>query len=201
MSPSPNGPEQTVSSRLSPLACLLSPSVCASVPLCVRLCTTVRVCVHVIEPTDMQVVAVVIDTWAAPSEANSSSSSSDALRLRALLMYLLHAACKCRGNDAWRLSVSPGNMQHSDWFAHTALIKFAWPKPIGRAPLKGSFQCACTRAREREREHQGFAQQIVGALWQASSVKLQLFHCPLFDYFAPVVWLAPCLCMCACVCL
>lgn len=149
----------------------------------------------------MQVVAVVIDTWAAPSEANSSSSSSDALRLRALLLYLLHAACKCRGNDAWRLSVSPGNMQHCDWLAHTALIKFAWPKPIGRAPLKGSFQCACTRARERKREHQGFAQQIVGALWQASSVKLQLFHCPLCDYFAPVVWLAACLCMCACVCL
>lgn len=168
-------------SKQSPLSSCLSPisvsvCVCASVPLCVRLCTTVRacVCVHVIEPTDMQVVAVVIDTWAAPSEANSSRSSSDALRLRALLLYLLHAACKCRGNDAWHLSVSPGNMQHCDWFAHTALIKFAWPTMIGRTPIKGSFQCACTRAREREREreYQGFAQQIVGALWQASSVKL-----------------------------
>lgn len=86
LSPSPNGPEQTLSCLLSP-----SPFVCASVPLCVRLCTTVRVCVHVIEPTDMQVVAVVIDTWAAPIEANSCLSS-DALRLRALwISYTLHA--------------------------------------------------------------------------------------------------------------
>lgn len=50
-----------------------------------------RVCVHVIEPTDMQVVAVVIDTWAAPIETNSCRSS-DALRLRALsIFYTLHA--------------------------------------------------------------------------------------------------------------
>lgn len=153
MSPSPNGPEQTVSSLLSPVSYLcLRLFVCKCPSLCTTVyhCAPVCVCVHVIEPTDMQVVAVVIDTWAAPSEANSSRSSSDALRLRALLLQLLRAACKCRGNDAWRLSVSPGNMQHCDWFAHTALIKFAWLKLIGRPQLKGSFQCACTRARERE---------------------------------------------------
>lgn len=157
---------------------------CASVPLCVRLCTTVRVCVcvHVIEPTDMQVVAVVIDTWAAPSEANSTRSSSDALRLRALLLQLLHAACKCRGNDAWRLSVSPGNMQHCDWFAHTALIKFAWPTTIGRTPLKGSFQCACTRARERERARASeicsanSRSSLAGVLCQAVTVSLSSFR-------------------------
>lgn len=71
-------------SKHSPVSCLrLRLCVQVSLFVCVPLCTTVRVCVHVIEPTDMQVVAVVIDTWAAPIEANSCRSS-DALRLRAL---------------------------------------------------------------------------------------------------------------------
>lgn len=37
--------QSTLSSRLSPIS--VSVCVCASVPLCVRLCTTVRVCVCV----------------------------------------------------------------------------------------------------------------------------------------------------------
>lgn len=106
--------------------------VCVCVCECPSLCATVRVCVHVIEPTAMQVVAVAIDTWAAPSVANSCGATA-AHAAFARVASAAHTAHTNVGANAvqCRLSAAPGNMQHCDWSAHSALIKFAWPTLIG----------------------------------------------------------------------